>query len=73
MPDLALHPATLRQADRARAADQRRFRYLLVGAPTEEAAVEIGEGLQGHVPEGAHVGIRHTQGLTSPPSCSFRA
>ncbi|MDP9188405.1 MAG: hypothetical protein M3O25_04065 [Actinomycetota bacterium] len=46
---------------------KRRFRYLLVGAPTEEAAVEIGEGLEGDVPEGAHVGIRATpEGLTTP-------
>ena len=46
---------------------KRRFRYLLVGAPTEEKAVEIGEGLQDEVPEGAHVGIRATpEGLTSP-------
>ncbi|CAN5488461.1 hypothetical protein BH20ACT15_BH20ACT15_03950 [soil metagenome] len=46
---------------------KRRFRYLLVGAPTEERAVEIGEDLQGKVPEGAHVGIRATpEGLTSP-------
>ncbi len=46
---------------------KRRFKYLLVGAPTEEKAVEIGERLQGEVPEGAHVGIRATpEGLTSP-------
>lgn len=46
---------------------KRRFRYLLIGAPTEEAAVEIGEELQGDVPEGAHVGIRaNPEGLTSP-------
>lgn len=37
---------------------KRRFRYILVGAPTEEAAIEIGQGLEGDVPEGAHVGIR---------------
>ena len=46
---------------------KRRFKYLLVGAPTEERAIEIGEGLKGEVPEGAHVGIRATpEGLTSP-------
>ncbi len=46
---------------------KRRFKYLLVGAPTEEKAIELGERLQGEVPEGAHVGIRATpEGLTSP-------
>lgn len=37
---------------------KRRFKYLLVGAPTEEAAVELGESLEGKVPEGSHVGVR---------------
>lgn len=46
---------------------KRRFRYILVGAPTEESAVEIGEDLQGDVPEDAHVGVRATpEGLTTP-------
>ena len=46
---------------------KRRFKYLLIGAPTEEKAIEIGEDLQGRVPEDAHVGVRATpEGLTSP-------
>jgi hypothetical protein len=46
---------------------KRRFKYLLIGATTEEKAIEIGEGLKDKVPEGAHVGIRATpEGITSP-------
>jgi hypothetical protein len=46
---------------------KRRFKYLLVGAPTEEEATEIGRGLEGNVPEGSHVSVRGTpEGLTSP-------
>jgi hypothetical protein len=37
---------------------KRHFRYLLVGAPSEDKAVEIGERLEGEVPEGARVGVR---------------
>jgi hypothetical protein len=37
---------------------KRRFRYLLVGAETEDDAIELGKRLEGEVPEGSHVGIR---------------
>jgi hypothetical protein len=37
---------------------KRRFRYVLVGADTEEDAVELGKRLEGEAPEGSHVGIR---------------
>jgi hypothetical protein len=37
---------------------KRHFRYLLVGAPSEDKAVEIGERLEGEAPEGARIGIR---------------
>jgi hypothetical protein len=37
---------------------KRRFKYLLVGAPTEEAAIELGESFKDNVPEGSHVGVR---------------
>lgn len=37
---------------------KRRWKYLLVGADTEEAAVELGKRLEGDVPEGTRVGIR---------------
>ncbi len=37
---------------------KRRFKYLLVGADTEDAAVELGRSFEGEVPEGSHVGIR---------------
>ena len=37
---------------------KRRFKYLLIGTPTEEAAIELGKGFEGKVPEGSHVGVR---------------
>lgn len=37
---------------------KRRFSYLLVGAPSEDAAVELGQRLEGEVPDGTHVGVR---------------
>jgi hypothetical protein len=37
---------------------KRHFRYLLVGATTEESAIELGKRLEGEVPEGSHVGVR---------------
>jgi hypothetical protein len=37
---------------------KRRFSYLLVGAPSEDAAIELGKRLEGEVPEGSHVGVR---------------
>jgi hypothetical protein len=37
---------------------KRRFRYLLVGAATEDDAVELGKRIEGEVPEGSHVGVR---------------
>ncbi len=52
---------TLREAERLEKEGhrvKRRFKYLLVGAPTEEAAIELGKSFEGKVPEGSHVGIR---------------
>ena len=37
---------------------KRRFRYLLVGANTEDDAIELGKRLEAEVPEGSHVGVR---------------
>jgi hypothetical protein len=37
---------------------KRRWKYLLVGSDTEEAAVELGQRLEGETPAGARVGIR---------------
>jgi hypothetical protein len=37
---------------------KRRFRYLLVGATSEDDATELGKRLEGEVPEGARVGVR---------------
>ena len=37
---------------------KRHFSYVLVGAPSEDDAVELGKRLESEVPEGSHVGIR---------------
>ena len=37
---------------------KRRFRYLLVGADSEDQAIELGKRLESEAPEGSHVGIR---------------
>jgi hypothetical protein len=37
---------------------KRRFKYLLVGQPTEEKAIELGRSFEGRVPDGSHVGVR---------------
>ena len=37
---------------------KRHFRSLLVGAPSEDKAVELGERLEGEAPEGARIGVR---------------
>ena len=37
---------------------KRRFKYVMVGALTEEAAVELGKRLEGEAPEGSKVAIR---------------
>lgn len=47
---------------------KRRFRYLLVGADTEDAAIELGKRLEGEVPEGSHVGVRGNPDDMPPPT-----
>ena len=37
---------------------KRRWKYLLIGVDTEDAAVELGRELQTQLPEGSHIGIR---------------
>jgi hypothetical protein len=52
---------TFRLADQLRDESlpvKRRFRYLLVGADTEDDAIELGKRLEGEVPEGSTVGVR---------------
>ncbi len=52
---------TLKEAERLEREGhpvKRRFKYLLVGAPSEEAAIELGKSFEGKVPEGSHVGVR---------------
>jgi hypothetical protein len=47
---------------------KRRFRYLLVGAASEDDAVELGKRLEAEVPEGSHVGVRGNPGDMPLPS-----
>lgn len=47
---------------------KRRFKYLLVGTDSEEAAIELGKGLEGKVPDGSHVGIRANPAGTPAPA-----
>jgi hypothetical protein len=52
---------TLKEAERLEQEGhpvKRRFKYLLVGAPSEEAAIELGKSFEGKVPDGSHVGVR---------------
>jgi len=37
---------------------KRHFRYLLVGAPSEDDAVELGQRLEGETPDGSRIGVR---------------
>ena len=45
---------------------KRRWKYLLVGADTEDAAVELGQRLEAEVPEGARVGIGRIKDVPHP-------
>jgi hypothetical protein len=47
---------------------KRRFRYLLVGADTEEGAIELGKRLEAEVPEGSHIGVRGNPGDMPVPT-----
>jgi hypothetical protein len=62
---------TFKLAERLRGENlpvKRRFRYLLVGATTEESAIELGKRLEGEVPGDAHVGVRGNPGDMPLPS-----
>ena len=45
---------------------RRRWSYLLVGAPTEERAAELGKRIEGEVPEGGEVHIEPSGGVRHP-------
>jgi hypothetical protein len=45
---------------------KRRWKHLLVGAPTEERAAEIGERIEKEAPEGTEVHIETTTGIPHP-------
>ena len=45
---------------------RRRWKHILVGAPTEERAAEIGERIEAEAPEGAEVHVEPTSGIPHP-------
>ena len=46
---------------------KRRWRYVLVGATTEEQGIDLGKELEGEVPEGAKVGLRGNPNTINMP------
>lgn len=58
LPDLRSTRDLAKELEKRELPLKRRFRYLLVGRPSEEAAIELGESLEDRVPEGSHVSIR---------------
>jgi hypothetical protein len=68
--DLPDRPATLELSAKLRREGlsvKRRWKYLLIGADTEDSAVELGKRLESEVPEGSHVGIRgNPEGMPAP-------
>jgi hypothetical protein len=47
---------------------KRHFRYLLVGAPSEDKAIELGVRLEGEAPEGTRIGVRGNPDDMPPPA-----
>lgn len=46
---------------------KRRWKYLRIGADTEDAAMDLGKRLEGEAPEGSHVGVRgNPEGMPAP-------
>jgi hypothetical protein len=58
LPDLKSTQEFAHRLEREGLPVKRRWRYLLVGANTEDEAVELGQRLEGEAPEGGRVGIR---------------
>ena len=44
----------------------RRWRHVFAGAPTEEAAAELGKRLESEAPEGSEVHVQPTEGIPHP-------
>jgi hypothetical protein len=68
--DLPDRPSTLELAKKLRREGlplKRRWKYLLIGADTEDSAVELGKRLESEVPDGSHVGVRgNPEGMPAP-------
>lgn len=68
LPSLRDTLAVARKLEEEDLAVKRRFRYLLIGAETEEGAIELGKRLEGEMPAGSHVGIRGNPEDMPPPT-----
>jgi hypothetical protein len=66
LPDLGTTIDFARELEKRGLSVTRRWKYLLVGAPTEEAAVALGRELEADIPDGAHIGIRANPNLSTP-------
>jgi hypothetical protein len=67
LPDLRSTREMAKELEERGLPVKRRFKYLLVGTPTEEAAIELGKSFEGKVPEGSHVGVRaNPEDIPSP-------
>jgi hypothetical protein len=58
LPSLRATLDFARQLEKRKLPVKRRWRYLLVGALTEEDAMELGHQIEAEVPEGGHVAVR---------------
>jgi hypothetical protein len=58
LPDLRSTRELADELDERGLPVKRRFKYLLVGQPTEEKAIELGRSFEGKVPDGSHVSVR---------------
>jgi hypothetical protein len=58
LPDLRTTRAFAHRLEEEGLPVKRRWRYVLVGADTEDKAIELGQRLEGEAPAGARVGIR---------------
>ena len=66
LPDLETTLEFARELEKRGLDVTRRWKYLLVGTLTEEAAVALGRELEGEIPEDAHIGIRANPALPTP-------
>lgn len=67
LPDLGSAREFAKQLQQRGRPLKRRWRYVLVGVPTEEEAIELGKEIEGQAPEGSAVGVRGNPNDVSLP------